>query len=171
MRPEMTTENELAQLGHISGVHGLKGWVKVYSLTEPREAIFSYQPWLVGEQKQTIEVIEGKKQGKVLIARLKQVGNRDQAEQLAQQPIAVYRNQFPALDDKTYYWADLIGLEVYLADGSLLGTVERMMATGANDVMVVQGEKEYLVPFVMDQYVTSVDLGTARIEVEWDREF
>jgi 16S rRNA processing protein RimM len=164
-------ERKIVPLGHISGVHGIKGWVKVHSLTEPREAIFEYQPWLLGEAREEVYISEGKKHGNRLIALLKNSESREQAEVLVNQPIAVYREQFPELSADEYYWTDLVGLSVQLEDGSELGRIENMLATGANDVMVIRGRKEHLVPFVPEQYVKSVSLEDGIVVVDWDPEF
>ena len=158
-------------LGHISGVHGVNGWLKIHSQTEPREAIFEYQPWLLGEQEEAVRIREGKKHGKHLIALLEDVNDRDQAENLVKQQIAVFRDQFPELPETEFYWADLIGLAVELQDGTDLGTIRHMLATGANDVMVVQGERERLIPFVHGKYVIQVDLEQGWVTVDWDPDF
>ncbi|MEE8338589.1 MAG: ribosome maturation factor RimM [Xanthomonadales bacterium] len=162
-------------IGHISGVHGTNGWVKIYSLTEPREAIFEYQPWLLGDQLEAVQIQQGKKHGKHLIAMLEKVQDRDRAESLVNRQIAIYRDQLPRLPDEQFYWTDLVGLVVQLEDGTNLGTVRNMLATGANDVMVVQGalqsERERLIPFVLGPYVKSVDLDRKLIVVDWDPDF
>jgi 16S rRNA processing protein RimM len=165
------TERRVVPLGHIAGVHGVRGWVKVLSLTEPREAIFSYQPWLLGENRESVSIRQGKKHGNRLIALLENIDDREQAERLVDSEIAVYRDQFPELPDSEYYWTDLIGLSVKLEDGTELGTIDRMLATGANDVMVVRGERERLIPFVKGQYVKKVSLEDSTVVVEWDPDF
>jgi len=168
---ESGDERKVVQIGHISGVHGIRGWVKIYSLTEPREAIFEYQPWLLGDARKETRINQGKKHGKHLIALLENVNDRDQAENLVNRPIAVYRDQFPDLPDDEYYWTDLLGLAVHLADGTELGKIQRMLSTGAHDVMVVQGERERLIPFVREQYVKSVSLDDGIVRVDWDPDF
>jgi 16S rRNA processing protein RimM len=155
----------------MSSLHGIKGWVKIFSLTEPREAIFEYQPWLLGDSLNEVRIRQGKKHGKHLIALLEKVDDREQAEGLVKQPISVYRDQFPELPGDEFYWTDLLGLSVRLEDGTELGTVDSMLATGANDVMVVRGEKERLIPFVPGQYVKQVSLEGGFIIVDWDPEF
>ena len=162
---------KVVQIGHVSGVHGIKGWVKIYSLTDPREAIFEYQPWLLGESREEIRIAQGKKHGKHLVALLENLNDRDQAENLVNRPIAVYRDQFPELPDDEFYWTDLLGLSVRLGNGSELGTIEKMLATGAHDVMVVRGERERLIPFVREQYVKSVNLDDGIVVVDWDPDF
>ena len=162
---------KIVQIGHVSSVHGLKGWVKIYSLTDPREAIFEYQPWLLGESRAETRIAEGKTHGKYLIALLENVDDREQAESLVNRPIAVYRDQFSELPEDEFYWTDLLGFSVQLGDGTELGTIEQMLATGANDVMVVRGERERLIPFVQQQYVKSVSLDDGIVVVDWDPDF
>lgn len=168
---EQAEERKVVPLGHVSGVHGIQGWVKIHSLTEPREAIFDYQPWLMGDSLKEVRIRQGKKHGNRLIALFDETEDRDAAEAWVHQAIAVYRDQFPEADAGEYYWSDLIGLRVELEDGTVLGTIENLMATGANDVMVVKGDRERLVPFVQGQYVKSVDLDKKRVVVDWDPDF
>ena len=171
MNSETGDGRKVVQIGHISGVHGVKGWVRIYSLTVPREAIFDYQPWLLDESRVEVHIEVGIKHGRHLIALLENVKERELAEGQVNKTISVYRDQFPELPDSEFYWMDLIGLTVQLEDGTLLGTIERMLATGANDVMVVQGERERLIPFVRGPYVKSVSLDDGVIVVDWDPDF
>ena len=67
-----------------------------------------------------------------------------------------------------YYWSDLIGLKVVHRDGTELGIIDEMLETGANDVMVVKGDKERLIPFVRDETVINVDLSERRVDVDWE---
>jgi 16S rRNA processing protein RimM len=171
MNSETDDGRKIVPIGHVSGVHGVKGWVRIFSLTDPREAIFEYLPWLLDESREEVIIEQGIRHGKHLIARLKNVDDRDQAESQVNKTISVYRDQFPELPDTEFYWADLLGLAVQLEDGTQLGTIERMLATGANDVMVVQGERERLIPFARGPYVKSVDLDDGIVVVDWDPDF
>ncbi len=164
-------QRKIIQIGHISGVHGISGWLKIHSLTDPREAIFKYQPWLLGESRKEVRIAQGKRHGKHLIAQLENIDDRDQAQSLVNRPVAVFRDQLPELPDDEYYWTDLLGLSVHLGDGTELGKIEKMLATGAHDVMVVQGERERLIPFVQGQYVKSVNLADGSVVVDWDPDF
>ncbi len=168
-------KRRIVPLGHISGIHGVRGWVKIHSLTEPREAIFEHQPWLLGDSLEAVDIEQGKKHGKHLIALLKESSDREQAQSLVNRQIAVFRDKFPALPDTEFYWTDLVGLAVQLEDGTSLGAIRDMLATGANDVMVVQrtdqGERELLIPFVQGPCVKSVDLVKGLIVVDWDPDF
>lgn len=158
-------------LGYISGVHGLKGWVKVFSYTDPREAIGDYRQWWLGSRTGPYSVLDAKRQGKAVIALLQGITTVEQATELVEQEIFVPRSALPATAKKQYYWVDLLGLEVRTTGGESLGRVEKMIETGANDVMVVRGDRERLVPFVTGQYVRQVDLPGGVIEVDWDPDF
>ena len=161
-------------LGKIVGVHGVRGELKLESYTEPRARIFDYRPWLlrsaVGELSE--EGARGREQGKGLVAVLPGVADRDAALALVGTEIWVPRAALPAPAPGEYYWSDLEGLEVVNLEGIALGRVSHLVATGANDVLVVRdGDRERLVPFVIDDFVTDVDLERQRITVDWDPEF
>jgi len=167
----VNSAHQLVALGYISAVHGIKGWVKVHSWTRPMEAILQYQPWLLGEEKKPVKIVDGRKQGKGLAVVLPGFESREQAAVLVGSQIFVRRDQLPVPGKDEYYWSDLEGLEVKTTKGELLGRVEKLMETGANDVLVIRGNREHLVPFIQGQYVTRVDLEEGQIEVDWDPEF
>lgn len=164
-------EPDYVPIGVISGVHGVRGWVKVHSFTQPREAILQYQPWLLGPERRQVKIGEGRRQGKSVVAAIDGINDRETARALLDLEIAVPRESLPVLADGQYYWADLVGLEVVTVTGQTLGKVERLMETGANDVLVVRGERERLIPYVPGQYVIRVDLQAGRLEVDWDPDF
>ena len=161
-------------LGRISGPYGVKGWVRVFSYTEPREALLGYRRWLLrtagGWMEQT--VAEGRKQGKSLVARLQGTEDRDAAAKWIGSDIAVERGSLPPAGHGEFYWADLEGLQVRRRDGRILGRVAHMLATGSNDVMVVRGEgeskQEILIPFVPEMYILRVDIAEGVIDVDWE---
>jgi 16S rRNA processing protein RimM len=159
--------------GEVAGAFGVRGWVKVRSYTEPPDNIVDYSPWLIGNEaaRQEFKVVSGRRHGNWMVVCLEGVDTRDQALQLSGLKIFVDRSQFEPTKPGEYYWADLIGLEVRETSGRSLGTVVSMMETGANDVMVVQGERERLIPFVVGEFVKSVDLNQGVLIVDWDPDF
>ncbi len=166
-------DSSLLELGKITGVFGVKGWVKVFSNTDPREGIVQYSPWLIyqqGEWKE-IKVLDGKRQAKTVIARLDGIDDRDQAMLLAGAKIAIRPEQLAALKPDEYYWRDLIGCHVVNTEGIDFGVVDSMMETGVNDVLVVKGDRERLIPFTQGHTVLDVDLSAAKITVDWDADF
>lgn len=167
-------EQRFVTLGRISGVHGIQGWVRVHSDTSPRENIVNYSPWhLIREgRRESRKVNAGRRQGKAVVAKLEGCNDRDAAEELVGALISIPRS---ALPDTTvpgeYYWADLVGLRVETVDGVELGRIEQLFETGSNDVIVVQGDKERLVPYIWEQVVREVDLEAGVMRVDWDPEF
>jgi 16S rRNA processing protein RimM len=97
--------------------------------------------------------------------------DRDAAAVLSGTEIGVYRSQLPAPDTDEYYWSDLVGLQVLTTQDKLLGVVDHLIETGANDVLVIHGERECLVPFIRHQVIKSVDLDAGVIRVDWDPDF
>ena len=85
--------------------------------------------------------------------------------------VVLDRVELPEAESDSYYWADLIGLKVITTQGVRLGEVERMMETGANDVVVVSGERERLIPWIRDSVIKSVNLTESIITVDWDADF
>lgn len=167
-------EQRFVTLGRISGAHGIQGWVKVRSDTGPRENIVNYSPWylLRDGRREAWTVNAGRLQGKAVVAKLGGCNDRDTAESLAGALITVPRAQLPATTEPgEFYWADLVGLRVRTVDGVDLGRIEQLFETGSNDVMVVQGDRERLVPYIWQQVVREVDLGAGVMLVDWDPEF
>ncbi|NEX21174.1 ribosome maturation factor RimM [Thiorhodococcus mannitoliphagus] len=158
-------------LGRVSGVYGVKGWVKIFSETDPREGILKYQPWLLGPDAKPWRFAEGKRHGKGVVARLENCEDRDQAAMFVGQEIAIDRRQLPPASPDEFYWIDLEGLEVITVTEVALGRVSHLFSTGANDVMVVKGERERLIPFDWGEVVREVDFERGRIQVDWDPEF
>jgi len=164
---------KLINAGKICGVFGIKGWVKVFSFTDVREDILEYSPWLLKKADATrqIDVLEGSKQGKAIIARLDGINTRDESESLVGWDIFIAPERLPKLTEGEYYWSDLIGLNVATTEGVALGIVTALMETGANDVLIVEGERERAIPFLQGQTVVSIDLASNSMIVDWDQEF
>ncbi len=178
-RPPETAEpavgREPVRVGRICGVYGIRGWVKVYSYCDPREAILGYQPWLLARADgrwEPIQVVEGRRHGPTVVARLEGVADRDAAEAFMGREIAVPRGALPSPGPGEYYWSELIGLEVHNTSGVALGRVTGLLETGAHDVLVVRGaDRERLIPFVEPVYVKSVDLDGGTIVVDWEPDY
>ena len=160
-------------LGRVSGLFGVKGWVKVYSHTSPREGILRYKTWYLKRETdwQAYELAAGQAQSKGVVAKLAGFEDRDQAAKLIDLDIGVRREQLPKLKPGEYYWSDLEGLRVENLDGVELGVVSHLFETGANDVLVVKGERERLIPYTRGEAVREVDLQAGIILVDWDPDF
>ncbi|CAD7844808.1 MAG: 16S rRNA processing protein RimM [Olavius algarvensis Gamma 3 endosymbiont] len=165
-------DDDLICVGHVLGAQGIKGWVRVFSETSPRENIVSYSPWLIERSGELRKVkVKGRLQGKHVVAKLQGIDDRSQAEALSGCQLFIERRLLPGLEAGEYYWSDLIGLTVETQRAEPLGVVTAMLETGADDVMVLQGERERLIPFVMDEIVREVDLANRRLVVDWSPEY
>jgi 16S rRNA processing protein RimM len=162
--------DRLIVVGKIVGLYGVQGWVKLESYTQPRTQIFAYRPWFIGDRQ--IEDAQGREQGKGLVGRLSGYSDRDAAATLIGASIRIPRSSLPKPSPGEFYWSDLEGLDVVTKEGVALGALSHLFSTGANDVMVVKdGPRERMIPFVHGQFVETVDLERSRITVDWDPDF
>jgi 16S rRNA processing protein RimM len=161
------------RLGTVSGAYGIKGWIKVHSYTEPGDNILDFASWLLDghDPSERFSVEDGGCHGKTIVAKLGGIDTRDDAAKLVGRGIFVERTELPELPENQFYWADLVGLNVFNEEGVCFGVVDCLMETGANDVLLVRGERERLIPFVQQQIVKSVELGQRRLVVAWDPDF
>lgn len=167
-----------AVLGKITSVYGVKGWVKIYSFTDPIENILQYRRWTLKKDgvERVVGLSAGKKHGKGLVACIDGCNDRELAQQYCGSLIVVSSEELPELEEGEFYWHQLEGLSVKTVEGVDLGTVSHLIETGSNDVMVIKGsrgdaKKERLVPYLPGQVVTDIDLEEKTITVDWDPEF
>lgn len=161
-------------VGKISGVYGIKGWMKVHSYTRPRENLLEFEPWLIGRPGawRPVRILDSGVSGGAITVQLDTVADRDAAQQLVGAEIAVERRQLADLPRGQYYWSDLVGLRVVNTAGTEFGRVNGLLETGANDVLDVQAPNgRLLIPFVPGHVVKSVDLAAGSILVDWDPEY
>ena len=160
-------------MGRVTGPYGVKGWVRVVSYTDPPEELLDYSPWylLRSGAWHATPVQEARPHGKGLVVHFPDCRDRDRAQELAGVDIGIYRSQLPETGEDEYYWCDLIGLRVVTLNNTPLGIVDHLIETGSNDVLVVRGERERLVPFVPGQVIAAVDLDAGEIRVDWDPDF
>ena len=161
-------------VGRLHGAFGVRGEVKLESFTDPDRAIARYQPWTLRDARGHERACEGAKVrvgGKGLIATLPGIEDRDAAEALRGTDVLVPRSALPPPAPGEYYWVDLEGLRVVTVEGVALGTVSHLFATGANDVLVAQGERERMIPFVQPDVVRGVDFEAGVVTVDWDPDF
>ena len=164
---------KLVTLGRVNGLLGVKGWLKIYSYTDPRDSIVGFSTWVLrtGADEQTVELEDGRKHGRTVVVKLKAIDDRDQAEALVGADIAVERDALAPCDPGEYYWTDLEGSTVVTAQGESLGRLDHLFETGGHDVMVVIGDRRRLIPFVQEKVVREVRLEQHIIVVDWDPTF
>ncbi|MFK5968778.1 MAG: ribosome maturation factor RimM [Candidatus Marithrix sp.] len=159
----------LVTVGNINGLYGVQGWLKVFSYTNPISNILDYLPWQL--QGQTLILQDGRLHAKGIIVKFESIDERDIAARLLGSDIMVNRTELPTAPKDEYYWTDLEGLTVINNEGINLGHVDHLLETGANDVLVVEGERQRMIPFVLQQVVIKVDLTQRILLVDWDADF
>jgi 16S rRNA processing protein RimM len=175
-------KSNLVNVGRLTAVYGIKGWLKVHSYTEPAENLFEYHPWQLKTRHgvKQVEINEFRPHGDAFVVHIVGIDDRDEAAIYTAVDIAVDRDLLPELDEGEYYWNQLEGLVVVTQyDGveKRLGKVSKLFETGANDVLVVTpdeqsiDQRERLIPYVPEQFVLSVNLDLGEIRVDWDPEF
>ena len=154
----------------MTGLYGVKGWIKVHSYTHPRENIVNYRRWTLrqGSDHEPVAVENGRLQGRTVVAKLLEIDDRDEARTLIGAEITVERGELPPCEPGEYYWIDLEGLDVRSASGDALGHVDYLFSTGAHDILVVEGDRQRLIPFVTQEIVQEIDLERGLITVDWD---
>lgn len=170
--------DDLIVVGKIFSVHGVRGEVKVFSFTDPIENLLDYRNWTLRRESvvKQVELVSGRSTQKDLVAKLKGLDDRDEARLLSGYEICISRSLLPDLTEDEYYWYQLVGLKVINQDEQLFGTVDHLLETGANDVMVVKpcvgslDDRERLLPYT-GQCVLKVDLAAGEMRVEWDADF
>lgn len=145
------TSSKKLLMGRIGAAHGIKGDVRIQSFTEEPLALADYGPLSTNKPGLVIEIEAARATTNVLVARLKGVPDRTAAEKLNGVELYVDRDKLPPTEEEDdFYHADLIGLAVRLADGTVLGKVTAIPNFGAGDLLEVRDERSgdtYLYPF------------------------
>lgn len=168
----MITDNCII-VGKFGRPHGIKGYVTVHSFTEPRENILQYTNWQMLNQKkwQPLQLLDIEVTNKSILVMVKGYETRELSAHLTNIEIAVSSSQLPTLPKGQYYWHQLVGMQVHNTEGHHFGEVKEVMATGSNDVLIVQGTKRVLIPYLLDEFILEIDETAGTITVNWDADF
>ena len=161
-------------LGKITGVHGIKGWLKIQSFSSPPENILNYPSWIITNkgEEDFYSIEQGRKQNNKIVVKLEKIDDRNTAESLINSKIQIQRSDLPKLSNENYYWSDLVGLSVLNSEEKVIGKIESLIETGANDVMVIITLKDerILIPFVMHEIIKEVNVELSYIKIDWSIE-
>lgn len=179
--PDPCVDTDRVALGRITGVFGIRGWLKIHAYTRPLENIFDYPRWWIvpGEGKAGFEarLLDGRAQGRGLVAQIsgadgQALQDRETSAGLIGAEIQVARAELPPAPRGTYYWADLIGLEVRSESDVVLGRVTAMADNGAQDVLAVDDDgQQRLIPFVIGPIVKAVEPEQGFLVVAWEPDY
>ena len=168
------SRQRMITVGRLHGAFGVRGEVKLESFTDPLRSIARYQPWILRDARGIERACEGvrvREGGKGLIATMPGIEDKDAADALRGTEVLVPRSALPPPAEGEFYWVDLEGLRVVNVEGTDFGIVSHLFSTGANDVLVAQGERERMIPFVLPDYIRSVDFEAGVVTVDWDADF
>lgn len=193
--------SKLVVIGNIGAPFGIKGWLKVFSYTDPQENILNFNKWYLIRSSSNINTLkekntplleyspynirEIKKFQQQFLVLFEGIADRNNAALLTNKKIGINRHDLPELPAGQYYWDDLIGSEVYNLSGEMLGLLDHVFATGANDVLVVNKKNNnnyttnntkkyknnndsYLIPYKEKEFVVDIDLCNKKLIVNWD---
>lgn len=160
-------------VGRFGRPHGVRGEVSVQSFTDPSDNILNYHTWFSKKdgQWQELKILNIRESTKSYIVYIDGCETRDDAALLTNSEIAVSKESLPELAKGEYYWHQLEGMQVVNTDNVVYGCVQEIMHTGANDVLVVNGDKRRLIPYLFNRVILDVDLKAKKITVNWDADF
>jgi 16S rRNA processing protein RimM len=167
------SEPRLVEVGRLGAAHGVRGWLRVQSFTDPPQRLFEWRRWMLqpeGGATREMKVQDARPQGNGWIAKFEGVEERDAASRLTGQMVLVERGELPPTQGREHYRLDLLGFEARNLEGAVLGVVDHFIDTPGNAVMVIRGAREYLIP-VTAQHLRQVAAGDRTVIVDWPADF
>lgn len=160
-------------VGRFGRTHGIKGFITVHSFTEPRDNLLRYTDWhaCIDKEWRPLKTLRTEVYDKHILAQIEGYEGPEQVAVLTNVDIAVSREQLPSLAPGEYYWHELVGMQVVNQQGLVFGKVVDIMPTGANDVLVVEGDKRRLIPYLPGQFIIEINASQRLISVDWDADF
>jgi len=160
-------------MGKVVGSFGINGWLKIKSFSEKIELLGKYENWYFSQDEKNWsekKIEQFKINLNKISVKIYGINDRTAADGYKGYLIGIPKQSLPELANNEFYWNDLIGFEVVTLSDVLLGKLETFIETGANDVMVVEGDKQRLLPYV-PSVVKKVDVKQQQIIVDWDENF
>ncbi len=148
-------KKEFLEAGKIVSTHGIRGEVKIMPYTDSPELLCEFERLFCGKNKDELTIERSRPAKNMVIAKLQGVNTVEEAEKLRNVMLYMHRDDLE-LDENTYFIQDLIGIEVRDADTDFVyGKITDVLQNGANDVYVVKGSREYLVPAIPDVIIST----------------
>ena len=165
--------NKFVVMGKVVGSHGIKGWLKIQPFTEDINTLGKFSSWFLSKNEsewKEFKIESSSIKGRTLLSKIENVNDRNEADKFKSFLIGINKIDLPVLEKGKYYWSDLISLEVINEVGFNFGVIDSIMETGSNDVLVIKGEKETLIPY-LDNVILKIDLEKKNVLVDWDENF
>jgi 16S rRNA processing protein RimM len=166
-------EPEFLAIGTIARAHGIKGDMVMNVLTDFPERLRPGRTVYIGDDHLPFQLTNAKPHGKTMMIKFKEIDNREQAAEYRGKVVYVRTASVPRLPAGEFYFHEIIGLTVVDEQGQVLGTLESILETRANDVYIVkkQDGTDLLLPAVEGEVILGVDLEQREMRVrppEWE---
>lgn len=157
-------KKEYLEAGKIVTTHGVRGEVKIMPYTDTPELLCEFDRLFIGKDKSELYIERARTAKNMVIAKIEGVDTVEAAEKYRNKVLFMHRDDLE-LDEDTYFIQDLIDMEVQDADsGFVYGKITDVLQNGANDVYVIKGDREYLVPAIPDVIIsTDIDSNIMQI--------
>lgn len=157
-------KKEYLEAGKIVTTHGIRGEVKIMPYTDTPELLCEFDRLFIGKDKAELYIERARVAKNMVIAKIEGIDTVEAAEKYRNKVLFMHRDDLE-LDEDTYFIQDLIDMEVRDADsGFVYGKITDVLQNGANDVYVIKGDREYLVPAIPDVVIsTDIDSNIMRI--------
>ena len=160
-------DSEKILIAKIQAHQGLNGWLKIYSYSESIEKFSKYKYFFVLNNKKYIRLyVEDSLINKSIKIKFKNFNSREDSNDYIGKDIYISEDQLDKLKENQFYWNDLIGLNVYLDNEEKIGVVADMIETGSNDVLVIKGDNEILIPYIFGESVKNVIIEENKIIID-----
>ena len=160
-------DSEKILIAKIQAHQGLNGWLKIYSYSESIEKFSKYKYFFVLNNKKYIRLdVEDSLINKSIKIKFKNFNSREDSNDYIGKDIYISEDQLDKLKENQFYWNDLIGLNVYLDNEEKVGVVADMIETGSNDVLVIKGDDEILIPYIFGESVKKVIIEENKIIID-----
>jgi 16S rRNA processing protein RimM len=152
-------------IAKIQAHQGLKGWLKIYSYSETSEKFSKYSYFFISNEENNYIQLKVEKiiLDKNIKIKFENYNSREELEKYIGKYLYIENDQLDELEENQFYWEELIGLEVYLENDNKIGIVSDIIETGSNDVLVIQGNKEYLIPYLYGESIKKISLKDKKI--------
>ena len=148
-------KKEYLEAGKIVTTHGIRGEVKIMPYTDTPELLCEFDRLFIGKEKAEIYIDRARVAKNMVIAKIEGIDTVEAAEKYRNKVLFMHRDALE-LDEDTYFIQDLIDMEVKDADsGFVYGKITDVLQNGANDVYVIKGDREYLVPAIPDVVIST----------------
>ncbi len=171
----MAKDQEITAIGYFGRPFGIAGFIRIFSSIPLPNNLFELNPFFFRKEKHSpwnpLPIMEFKYHGKETMIKMANHSAREDLSLFTNHELGILRSKLPKLNIGEYYWSELIGLVVINTVGEKLGTVAKLMATGANDVLVLtDGNHKHLLPYI-SSVILKIDGEQKTILVDWETDY